>query len=117
MFNTKARHQIFEHCNMQDVLKLQYAVNGMKIKSKENSSCDVCLHRKMSQYRNRAPDDKARNILDMVHCDLSGPIYPAGRDGFKYAISFVDDFSGMLFVYLLKSKSDTRKALNKINPI
>ena len=28
----------------------------------------------MSDYRNRTPDDKAKNVLDLVHNDLAGPI-------------------------------------------
>ena len=67
----------------------------------------------MSQYRNRVPDEKATKILDLVHSDLAGPIDPVARDGFKYAINFTDDYSGMIFVYLLKNKNDSVLALEK----
>ena len=32
---------------------------------------------------------------------------PVAKDGLKYAVSFVDDYSGAIFVYFLKNKSDT----------
>lgn len=40
----------------------------------------------------------------------SGPIDPEAKDGFKYGLEFTDDYSGSMFVYILKAKSDTVKA-------
>ncbi len=37
--------------------------------------------------------------LELVHTDLAGPIDPEGKDGFKYALAFTDDYSGAVFVY------------------
>ena len=51
--------------------------------------------------------------LELVHTDLSGPIGPTSRDGFKYSIAFTDDFSGAVAVYFLKSKNDTVRATEK----
>jgi hypothetical protein len=44
---------------------------------------------------------------------LAGPIEPTAKDGFKYALSFVDDFTGINMVYFLKQKSDTTEATEK----
>ena len=44
--------------------------------------------------------------MQFVHTDLDGPITPVAKDGFKYTIDFVDDFSDAVFVYFLKEKSD-----------
>lgn len=106
-------HETLGHCNIRDILKLEHVVKDMKITNKDNFECDVCIKGKMCKFRNREPDDKAKKVLDLVHCDLAGPIDPVAKDGFKYAIVFVDDFSGALFVYLLKNKSDAVEALRK----
>jgi transposase InsO family protein len=42
-----------------------------------------------------------------------GPVEPATKDGFKYALSFVDDFTGTNMIYFLKQKSDTIEATEK----
>ena len=68
---------------------------------------------KMCQSRNRKPDEKAKEPLDFVHCDLAGPIDPVAKDGYKYALSFVDDYTGINIVYFLKQKSDTLEATEK----
>ena len=74
----------------------------MKIVDKNNFTCDSCIKGKMSEYRNRTPDDKAKNILDLEHCDLAGTIEPETKEGFKYYAVFVGDYSGAVFLYLLK---------------
>ena len=73
-------------------------------------SCGTCIQGKMSQWRNHAADEKAKSPLQLVHSDLAGPITPSSIEGSKYAIVFVDDFSGAIFVYFLKNKSDATQA-------
>ena len=67
----------------------------------------------MIQHTNRKPDKHANGILELVHCDLAGPIDPTAREGFRYVLAFVDDYSGMIMIYLLANKSDTLKATEK----
>ena len=95
---------------MNDIFKLENVVEGMKITTKGNPECDTCVQGKMSQYRNREPDSRATAPLQLVHSDLAGPITPESRDGHKYVMVFVDDYSGALGVYFLKNKSDATRA-------
>ena len=67
----------------------------------------------MTQSTNRNPDAHATAPLELVHTDLAGPIDPVSREGFRYSIAFTDDYSGAVFVYFLKSKSDTVAATQK----
>jgi hypothetical protein len=106
-------HKILGHCNGKDVLQLENVVEGMKITSKQDFECGVCVKGKMTQYRNREPDKRADSILQLVHCDLAGPIDPVAKDGFKYALGFVDDYSGLIMVYFLRQKSDTVHATER----
>ena len=80
----------------------------MKISDSSSSKpqdCNVCIEGKMTQSRNRNPDARATAPLELVHTDLVGPIDPVSRRGFRYSIAFIDDYSGTVFVYFLKSKS------------
>lgn len=78
-----------------------------------NVDCNVCTEGKFTNSRNRQADAKADAPLKMVHTDLSGPIEPAGQEGHKYVISFTDDYSGAVFVYFLKYKSEATLATEK----
>lgn len=111
--DVKTWHEIMGHCNVSDVLKLPEVVEGMKIAGNTKLDCNVCTEGKFINSRNRKTDTKASEALELVHTDLAGPIEPTSQDGYKYAISFTDDFSGAISVYFLKNKSDTTLATEK----
>ena len=76
------------------------AVNGMEIKgNKSREFCETCTLCKMTKYRSRQPDARAKSRLEIVHCDLACPVDPISIDGFRYALSFTDDFSGQIMTY------------------
>ena len=106
-------HKILGHCNVNDIFSLENVVEGMKITNKRFTDCIVCIEGKMTKYRNRDPDKKATEPLKLVHTDLAGPLDPVAIEGFRYAISFIDDYSGVIFIYFLKQKSDTLLAAEK----
>ena len=107
-------HKVLGHCNHKDVLKLPQIVKGMKISgSHDKFECGICHLGKMRQEISRTPDPRAKKPLEFVHTDLSGSIEPVSVDGHRYVISFTDDFSGYVFTYFLKVKSDSVKALEK----
>jgi hypothetical protein len=94
-------------------VKLEQVVDGMSITDMHEFECGVCVQGKMKQYRSREPDKRANGPLELVHCDLAGPVDPESKDGFRYALGFVDDYSGLIMTYLLKQKSDTLRATEK----
>ena len=49
----------------------------------------------------------------MAHTDLTGPIVQVSSERFRNAISYMDDYSGIAFAYLLKQRSDTTRATKK----
>ena len=107
-------HKILNHCNIQDFLKLPKAVNGIEIiGNKSREFCEICTLGKMAKYRSRQPDARAKSRLEIVHCDLAGPVDLISIDGFSYALSFTDDFLGQIMTYLLKQKSNTVEATEK----
>ena len=102
-------HKIFGHCNESDIKKLLNLVKGMKIKPSPNHAlnCDICIQGKMSNERRKTLDRKAIKILALVHSDLAGPIQPFAKDGYKYVLNFIDDYSGLIMLHFLKFKSKT----------
>ena len=116
VYDMQTWHEILGHCNYDDVQKLQHVVDGMTIKGKTDMSalhCEVCTQGKFTQTRNREADVRAKTPVELVHTDVAGPIDPVSRDGYRYALSFTDDFSSAVFVYFLKNKSDTVEATEK----
>ena len=104
-------HNILGHCNTADVAKLESIVDGMKISSKEKFDCETCVMSKQTLTKSGVMRKKVETVLELVHTDLAGPVEPMAKEGFRFAISFTDDYSGIIFVYFLKHKSDAVKAL------
>ena len=97
--------------------KLKNETDGMKIKGKIYTSslnCEVSTKGKFVQSGNREPDERAKAALEVVHTDLAGPSEQEAKIGFRYTPLFTDDYSGAVFVYFLKAKSDTVKATAKL---
>ena len=56
----------------------------------------------------------ATKPLEHIHSDIRSPINPTSREGFKYIMNFVEDYSSMLFIYFLQFKNEVPTALKNI---
>ena len=106
-------HKILGHCNTSDIAQLEDVVHGMRINNRDTFDCETCILAKQSNTRNHQPDPRATKPFELIHTDLAGPIEPVAKEGYKYTMIFTDDYSGCLFTYFLKSKSDAPKATEK----
>ena len=113
-------HRIMGHCNVNDISKLEQVVLGMSINNHEKFDCETCPLAKQLNTRNHEADARATKPFELVHTDLCGPIEPMAKGGFRYAMSFTDDYSSCIFTYFLKKESDavtaTAKFLKDIAP-
>ena len=109
----KTWHRLLGHCNIQDVKSLVGAARGMKITDAEPFDCVTCILGKTTNKKSKIPRKRCSKVFQLVHCDLTGPVKPEARGGFRFGINFVDDFSGATKIYLLKKKSDASEALKK----
>ena len=69
-------HNVLGHCNMNDVLKLEGVVDGIKIVNNTTFSnyCESCSAGKMTQFKNRQPYDCAKAILELQQPKLNAKI-------------------------------------------
>ena len=74
----------------------------------------MCVHRESSPRQEIGSQiGRQRSLIELVHTDLAGPMRTPSIEGHRYAQSFTDDYSGTMFVYFLKSKSDTVQATER----
>ena len=59
--------------------------------------------------------DRTSRILERVHTDLCGPMSTPSIGGAHYIATFIDDYSRLAKVYLLKSKGQLLDKFNKYN--
>ena len=55
--------------------------------------CKPCLEGKMTMRPFKAKGYRAKEVLDLVHTDLCGPMSTSARGGYEYFIIFIDDYS------------------------
>ena len=56
---------------------------------------------------------RVKDLLELVHLDVCGQMSIQARGGFKYFITFTDDYSRFGYVYLMKRKSETFEKLKE----
>eukprot|EP00253_Pinus_taeda_P034717 PITA_34717 len=68
--------------------------------------CKHCLFGKQSKQKFKTGKHTSKGILDYIHSDVWGPAPTASFGGSSYFVSFIDDFSRKVWVFMLKKKSD-----------
>ena len=68
---------------------------------------ESCLEGKMTKQPFNAKDRRAQKLLELVHSDVCGPMSIQAKGGYKYFITFTDDYSRFGYVYPMKRKSKT----------
>jgi len=71
----------------------------------KNITCDTCHLSKSTRLPFSPSLSRANEMFELVHFDVWGPIIES-FDGYKYFVTFVDDFSRVTWIYFLKFKSE-----------
>ena len=68
--------------------------------------CEPCLEGKMTMRHFKAKCYRAKEVLNLVHTNLCGPMSTSARGGYEYFITFIDDYSRYGYIYLMRHKSE-----------
>lgn len=102
-------HRRYGHLSFSGLEKLIKGnlVNGIdkNINIHKVEFCETCINAKMHRlpFGSRV---KSSRVLEIIHSDVCGPITPITHDGYKYFVTFIDDFSNFTMVYLIKNKNE-----------
>ena len=102
-------HQRYGHINHPDLLLLlkHNMVEGLPMLKNVNIPCEGCALGKM--HRNEFPsnpDKKKRDVLDLVHSDVCGPMQTRSLGGAFYFLLFIDDCTRYTWLYFVRRNSD-----------
>ena len=50
---------------------------------------------------------RAKEPLELIHTDICGPMNVQAQGGYEYYVTFNDDYSRYVYVYLMQRKSET----------
>lgn len=75
------------------------------LKIQEVEFCEPCVNGKMKRFP-FGTRTRSNRVLEIIHTDVCGPITPNTYDGYRYFVTFIDDFSNFTVVYLIKEKGE-----------
>ena len=91
--------------NLRKLVKNQMVDGIGKLEINKIELCESCIKGKITRFK-FGTRTKAKRILEIIHMDVAGPMTPVSHSGEKYFVTFVDDFSNFIHVYMIKRKSD-----------
>ena len=101
-------HRRFGHLGVRSLQKLanEQLVNGFDYdSSREISFCQACVEGKL--HKNQLPvtgGKRAKEPLELVHSDVCGKIQTPSLGGGHYFLTFIDDNTRYVWIYILKNK-------------
>jgi hypothetical protein len=78
--------------------------------------CDACQQAKSHQLPYPKSSSVSSHPLELIFSDIWGPA-PSSVGNYKYYVSFIDDFSKITWIYLLKFKSEVFQKFNEFQTL
>ena len=78
----------------------------LALKKEENDLCESCIYGKQHRIKFASNTKQSEGILELVHSDVWRLAFVSARDGARYLVTFIDDFSRRVWVYLIREKSE-----------
>ncbi|PKU81153.1 Retrovirus-related Pol polyprotein from transposon TNT 1-94 [Dendrobium catenatum] len=75
-------------------------------KSSFSENCNSCRTGKSHRLPAQSSDNKSSFSFELIHSDVWGPSQTISNYGYRYYVSFIDDFSRYTWIYPLMQKSD-----------
>jgi len=103
-------HKSLGHINFENLIQLNKneVIRDLPLlKNLTSSICKQCQHGKKNRIRFKTKEPSTKKPLEIEHANVCGPMRTTGLNGEIYFMLFVDDFTWMTWMFLLKKKSET----------
>lgn len=101
-------HRRYCHINF-DYLKetsTNQSVRGLPNIEKPVDKCDVCMIAKSNRVSFKPIPSRTSGPLELVYMDVCGPMPTTSRQGNRYYLAIIDDYSRAVVLYLMKYKNE-----------
>ncbi|KAL5581199.1 hypothetical protein UlMin_013641 [Ulmus minor] len=100
-------HRRLGHISRQRIERL--AKDGLlqNLNFTDFDTCIDCIKGKLTTKVRKSKTDRCKDVLEIIHIDICGTFSPPAIKGYRYFITFIDDFSRYGYVELICDKSDS----------
>lgn len=88
--------------------------SNLRVSDNDFRDCRVCAMAKSAQLGHTTTRRAATRRFDIVSSDVLGPFTP-GRNGEKFVVTFVDNFTNFVSIALMKKKSEVAFSLARFH--
>lgn len=106
LWHRRYGHLGYENLKLLSKDKLVHGLENLKNFDINNKHCEPCILGKITRKPFNKKGYRAKRPLELVHTDVCGPISPVTWDGHSFFVTFIDDYTHFVIVYLLKHKSE-----------
>ena len=102
-------HKRYGHLNFKRLRMMSNnkIVTGITNVQQPSKVCDSCCESKQSRKSyNTEITTRSLAVLNLVHTNVCGPFERVSLGGSSYFVSFIDDYSRKVWIYLLSRKSE-----------
>jgi hypothetical protein len=100
-------HKRMGHLHYRVLPILREIVTGLLDFSVEQQGvCKGCVLSKNVKAAFPSSKSKSKGILDLIHTDVSGPMFVALVQGASYNVTFIDDFSRKTRIFFMETKDE-----------
>lgn len=105
---TMTWHNRYGHLNFQSLKQLhdKEMVSGIGKIGAFDGKCGTCMKAKVCSLPYQRSENRATELLELVHTDLCGPMQKFSLGGSKYFLLFTDDYSRFMVAYFIKTKDE-----------
>ena len=96
-------HRALGHVNFKYILRMKDQL-GLQIPAEE-LQCEICEIAKCHRLPFKRKKIRTTKPLQLIHTDVCGPIKPSSIEGFRYFLTFTDDYTRFSQVYVLSSRT------------
>lgn len=109
-------HKMLAHLNIESLNSLKKGINtNVNFLNSNIDFCEGCIFRKQKKNVFENNHKRASRTLELIHIDVC-QILLNTVTGERYFITFIDDYSKMIFIYLIKTKDQVTQLIKQFIP-
>jgi transposase InsO family protein len=111
-------HKRLGHLHYGALSILKDMVQGLSnFKVEKKGVCKGCALNKHVKVAFPSNKHRSREILDLIHSDVCGPMTSTSLSGNIYYVSFIDDSSRKSWIYFMKTKDEVFKKFQEFKAL
>ncbi|KAL2939151.1 Retrovirus-related Pol polyprotein from transposon TNT 1-94 [Bienertia sinuspersici] len=103
-------HKRLGHAPIHRIKKIEEFKN---LKTEKDDDCLICPAAKFTKQSFEVSSSRAKEAFELIHLDTWGPYRIQSRQGYRYFLTIVDDYSRTTWVHLMKTKDEAPDIIEK----